>query len=222
MPMTDSLDIEIRSLYAELLDAVPPPPPLNEEDLRVVAKRRGHRPSRVVTVSGALGVAGVLAICLGVLLPSSAVFVPNAAAADLRQISASAALQPALTLGPHQWLQTAQQLSASVAITPDSATPHPTTNARATIAATVEEWGNSTGMSCVSLVSSSAQFASPTNREAWIANGFLTSPRPSADGNGACISFYGWDHCEWTRNRCRCHKRRHLAHRSPSTGSGAS
>ena len=191
MPMTDSLDIEIRSLYAELVDAVPPPPLLNEEDLWIVAKRQDHRPSRVVAISGAVGIAGVIAILLGIFIPSGSGFVPNAAASDLREISASAALQPPLTLGPNQWLQATQQLSATVAIYPDSTNRYATTNAQATIAATIEEWGNSTGTSCVSLVSSSVEFATSVNMKAWIANGFLTSPRPDPEGHGSCISFTG-------------------------------
>ena len=36
MPMTDALDSEIWSLYAELMEAVPPPPALSEDFLTAV------------------------------------------------------------------------------------------------------------------------------------------------------------------------------------------
>ena len=199
MPMTDSLDAEIRSLIAELMDAVPPPPLLDEEEWFIADETRMEtgsrwirRPSRVPIFGGVFGVAIVVSVVfLVVFLSSSSPLVANAAAAELQRVAASAEQQPALVLRSNQWLLTNNQESAMVDIFPLSAARNQTTNAQATIGSTIQEWANTAGTSCVSLTSSSAQFSTPANMTAWLANGFLANPSPREQANNGCVSYGG-------------------------------
>jgi len=198
MPMTDSLDVEIQSLLAELVDAAPPAPLLDVSELdakeRSITKRRSSgwvpHPSRWLALGGAFVVAVVTVVLVTILLPSSAHLTPNAAAVQLQQIASNAAQQPAVSLGPNQWLQVDHQQSTYVQLFPvirsQSHPNHQTTQAEATISSTVQQWSNASGTSCISLTSGTAEFATLTNKAAWLAAGFLSSPTPSAGPRNGC------------------------------------
>jgi len=117
-----------------------------------------------------------VAILLLVLLLPSVGHPPTseAAAAQLREIAANAASQPALQLGNGQWLLTDQQVSFFAQVSQVGSTPTP--EAQATVSATIKEWSNSLGQSCASSTSGPAQFATPANEAAWQAAGLLDIP----------------------------------------------
>lgn len=204
MPTIDSLDDEIRSLYVELIDAVPPPPGL--EDLwqmasngqpvrRPTTSRR--RPYRWVMLGGTVGIAMALVICLAVFLPSNGSQSADAAAVELRQIAAQAERQAPITLGPGQWLITEQRESTLISILhthrieiqPNQygSISDPTTNAQAVVIATIREWTNTTGTECVAEASGPATFASSVNKAAWMASGFLARPNRALLAGPNCM-----------------------------------
>ena len=154
MPTIDSLDDDIRSLYAELIDAVPPPPTL--EDLWEMAPsgQPVRRPTtsrrhlyRWVMLGGIVGIAMALVICLAIFLPSNGSRSANAAAVELRQIAVQAERQAPVTLGPGQWLMTEQRESTLISmlhthrieIQPNQygSISDPTTNAQAVVTAAI-------------------------------------------------------------------------------------
>ena len=204
MPTIDSLDDEIRSLYVELIDAVPPPPGL--EDLWQMASNGQpvRRPTtsrrrlyRWVMLGGTVGIAMALVICLAVFLPSNGSQSADAAAVELRQIAAQAERQAPITLGPGQWLITEQRESTLISILhthrieiqPNQygSISDPTTNAQAVVIATIREWTNTTGTECVSEASGPATFASSVNKAAWMASGFLARPNRALLAGPNCM-----------------------------------
>ena len=98
----------------------------------------------------------------------------QAAAAELHRLADNAANQPVIQLGSGQWLQSEQDVSFFAEVSQVGSTPTP--EARATVSATLKEWSNSVGESCVSSTATPAQFASSANQAAWHAAGLLDSP----------------------------------------------
>jgi hypothetical protein len=181
MSTTETLDSRIRSLVAELVTAAPSPPVLTQlewtEDGGTPPPSRRHPPrrSRKALLAGVITVVVGAVLLLTVLLPGVERHSPPAAAAELRQIAANAVHQPPLQLARNQWLQTGQQVSFSAEVSRVGSTPTP--GAQATVRASIKEWSNSVGESCLSATPSSAQFASPANARAWHAAGLLDLPK---------------------------------------------
>jgi hypothetical protein len=179
MPMPDVLDFQIRSLVTELIESAPGPPLLQFLGGVVLEADRGRRIARrrgAFAISGGVVVAAIAAtLTVTLLLPVSGRFpVSEAAAAQLRQIALNAAAQPRVAPGQGQWLKTVQTGSFFAQVSQVGSTPTP--DAQATVTATIDEWSNDTGDSCVSATTSPAQFASPANEAAWKAAGLLVDP----------------------------------------------
>jgi len=148
-------------------------------------RRLRKRPRRLVVMGG--GGAAVAALLLVVLLvPNIASRQPVAAAVELRQIASNAASQSAPQLGAGHYLSTEERVSllASVA----QVGPTPTPNAQATIGATVNQWTDEYGDTCISATSTPAQFATSANQAAWKAAGVLNSPKGQPDTSCVTIS----------------------------------
>jgi hypothetical protein len=192
MQMTDSLDTEIWSLYAELVDAVPPAPALDLEEMTAIAgssrPKRGawaliRRPSRgkgphlgALIGVATLAAAAVLAV-VELMPPVHHSYVkrpPVAAATQLRKIALAVEQQATLSPDANQWLRTEQRMSIAAEVSQVGSTPTP--NAQATINATITTWSNTTGQACVSAATEPAEFASPANQTAWMSAGLTNQP----------------------------------------------
>src|ERR1700677_1296115 len=113
MSKSEVLDMEIRSLVAELIESAPPAPSLPELEpgaarLAPASKRR-H--SHTTTRSGASALGGLTAVAAAtvlvvLLLPSTGQRIPNAAAAQLRLIADNLANQTEPHLQRNEWLET--------------------------------------------------------------------------------------------------------------------
>jgi len=129
---------------------------------------------RRLTVLGSTGGAIAAAMLLVVLLvPSIGQHQPVAAAA-LKEIAANAGNQSVPQVSDGQLLYTSEQVSMFAQVSQVGSTPTPV--AQATVGATVQQWTDKQGNSCISAASGTAQFASPVNAAAWKAAGLLDSP----------------------------------------------
>jgi len=129
---------------------------------------------RRLAVLCSTGGAIAAAMLLGVLLvPTVGQHQPVAAAA-LKKIAANARNQSVPQLSDGQLLYTSEQVSMFAQVSQVGSTPTP--DAQATVGATVQQWTDKHGNSCISMTSGSAQFASPVNAAAWKAAGLLDSP----------------------------------------------
>jgi len=176
MQSTDALDARIRVLVAELIESAPQATEFVELDARKPLPLSGRRNAsyRRIWVVGVLGVACLSMVLFVVLSGPVGIGLNEAAAAQLRQIAANASTQPGVELGANQWLFTTQRVSFFVAVSQVGSTPTP--GVEATINATIQEWSNDFGQACASATAQPAQFASPSNREAWQSEGLLTEP----------------------------------------------
>jgi len=130
---------------------------------------------RRLAVLCSTGGAIAAAMLLGVLLvPTVGQHQPVAAAAALKKIAANARNQSVPQLSDGQLLYTSEQVSMFAQVSQVGSTPTP--DAQATVGATVQQWTDKHGNSCISMTSGSAQFASPVNAAAWKAAGLLDSP----------------------------------------------
>jgi hypothetical protein len=99
---------------------------------------------------------------------------PDAAAAELHQIALNAARQSVPELANGQYLLTDQRVIFAASI--GQIGNQPTPNANATVTASIREWANDQGGSCIEATSGPAMFASPSNEAAWKAAGLLVDP----------------------------------------------
>ncbi len=130
---------------------------------------------RRLTVLGNTGGAIAAAMLLVVLMaPSIGQHQPDAAAAALKKIAANAANKSVPQLSDGQLLHTSEQVSIFAQMSQVGSTPTP--DAQATVGATVQQWSDKQGNSCISATSGTAQFASPVNAAAWKSAGLLDSP----------------------------------------------
>jgi len=136
---------------------------------RVALSRR--RLTALVGAGGAIAAAMLLVV---LLVPSIGQHQPDAAAAALMKIAANAGKQPVPQLSDGQLLYTSEQVSMFAQVSQVGSTPTP--DAQATIGATVQQWTDKQGNSCISATSGNAQFASPVNAAAWQSAGLLHSP----------------------------------------------
>src|ERR1022692_2276551 len=184
MPTTDTLDSEIRSLIAELMDSAPLAISPQELEGRVshqsfVHSRRAPwsrpclHPRLLVNVVGTVTIA-LVALLLVLLLPGSGGHQPIAAGSELRSIAANVATQSPPPLGKGQWLATEERVSLSAKVSEVGKTLTP--NAQATVSATIKEWTDPYGDVCISATSGPAQFSSPIDQAAWQAAGVLVNP----------------------------------------------
>jgi hypothetical protein len=125
----------------------------------------------LVSTGGAIAAAMLLVV---LLVPSVGQHQPVAAAAALKEIAANAGNQSVPQLSDGQLLHTSEQVSMFAQVSQVGSTPTP--DAQATAGATVQQWSNKQGNSCISATSGTAQFASPVNAAAWKAAGLLDSP----------------------------------------------
>jgi hypothetical protein len=179
MPTTDTSDLHIRSLIAELIGSAPQAPSLPELEWRDPRRSRPRRlrlrrPGRRRQRPALLG-AGLVLLLTSVLVFVTAVGERQpAAAAQLRTIAAHAADQPVLRLGRDQWLVTTQVYVTSLVVT--SARSLPGSRARATVTVTDTQWSNDVGQACISSSSSPARFASNADKTAWLSTGLSDDP----------------------------------------------
>jgi hypothetical protein len=194
MPMTDDVDIRIRSLISELAEAAPPAPTISELESRggvsaVPAKqvrRSAISPRGRLALLG--GLAAVLAALLVVvLLPSVGQKLPVAEAAQLRLIAGNAAAQPQVTLNRGQWITTMAEISLSASV--NRRVQPLSVPAEATIQGSFEVWENGFGEVCTSTTLDPASFPSTANETAWHALGLLDAP--TGQPVGGCTSFAG-------------------------------
>jgi len=125
----------------------------------------------LVSTGGAIAAAMLLVV---LLVPSIGQHQPVAAAAALKEIAANAGNQPVPQLSDGQLLHTSERVSMFAQVSQVGSTPTP--DAQATVGATVQQWSDKQGNSCISATSGTAQFASPVNAAAWKAAGLLDSP----------------------------------------------
>lgn len=145
--------------------------------------RRNHW--RTVFV-GALGAAVAAVLLIVLLLSNIGQHQSVAAATELRLIATNAASQSTPPLGPGQYLMTEKRVSLFANVTLVGNTPTP--NAQATVGATIKQWADENGDTCVSANTGPAQFASPANQAAWKAAGLLNTPRQPYP---SCVTFAG-------------------------------
>jgi hypothetical protein len=124
-----------------------------------------------VGAGGAIAAAMLLVV---LLVPSIGQHQPVAAAAALKEIAANAGNQSVPQLSDGQLLHTSERVSMFAQVSQVGSTPTP--DAQATVGATVQQWSDKQGNSCISATSGTAQFASPVNAAAWKAAGLLDSP----------------------------------------------
>jgi hypothetical protein len=181
MMMGSPLDSLIRSTITELIESAPQPPTLPELEFAAVPNIKHRRWSDRPWSHGALplltvGVAIVAAAVLVavVLVPGSVRHQPIAAAAELHEIADNAAHQSVPQLGKGQYVFTQEQVTFTAAILEIGTTPTP--HAQATLKATIKEWANDLGGSCIVATSGPATFASATDQAAWRSAGMLVNP----------------------------------------------
>ncbi len=141
--------------------------------------RRLRKRSRRLVVMGGVGAAVAALLLVVLIIPNIGPRQPVAAAAELRQIASNAASQTAPQLGVGQYLSTEERVSLFASVT--QVGPTQTPDAQATIAATVNQWTDEYGDTCISATSTPAQFATPANQAAWKAAGVLDSPNGQPD-----------------------------------------
>ena len=151
-----------------------------------IRRRLRSRPRRAVVIGG-IGAAVAVVLLIVLLLPNIGQHPPLAAAAELRQIATNAASQSTPPLGTGQYLMTEERVSLFANVTSVGNTPTP--NAQATVGATIKQWADENGDTCVSANTGPAQFASPANQAAWKAAGLLD--RPNGQPDISCVSFAG-------------------------------
>lgn len=133
-------------------------------------RRREARRNRWLAGAAAVVAASVVLIVQGV--PSAQERPPVAAAAQIRHLAR--AIRPPVAPRAGQWSTNEMQgvLSADVSAVGGKPTP----DAQASIPISFEVWSNSTGTTCTSQTFGTAEFASPTNAQAWHAIGLIDSP----------------------------------------------
>lgn len=136
---------------------------------RAVPTRR-----RLAVLGGTGGAIAAAVLLIVLLVPTAGQHQPVAAAAALQKIAANARNQSVPQLSDGQLLYTSEQVSMFAQVSQVGSTPTP--DAEATIGATVHQWTDKQGNSCISVTSGSAQFAAPVNAAAWKAAGLLDSP----------------------------------------------
>jgi hypothetical protein len=105
------------------------------------------------------------------------------APAQLRLLADRIAERDVKVVGQDQLLLTHSELSVAAQVNNGQA--------NATVEIAVKKWSDSTGLSCVSITTQSAQFASSQDQTAWTSLGLLVSPEPqpitdcSGPGTGA-------------------------------------
>jgi len=185
MSKSELLDMQIRSLVAELIESAPPAPSIPEPEpgagrLTPVSKRRHfHTTTRsgVFTLGGLTAVAAATVLVV-LLLPSTGQRIPSAAAAQLRLIADNLANQTEPQLQRNEWLETHIKEEWSMDLESlGQGGGTPVSGAEATAAVSATEWSNNFGESCYSLSIGQAQFASVTNEDAWDAAGLTNSPQ---------------------------------------------
>jgi hypothetical protein len=92
------------------------------------------------------------------------------APAQLRLLADRIADQDVQAVGEGQLLLTQSQLSVAAQVNNGQAS--------ATVNLAVKKWSDSNGLSCVSITTQPAQFASPQDQTAWLALGLRVTPRP--------------------------------------------
>ena len=132
-------------------------------------------------LAGGVGIAAAVGVLLLTLSPSLGQSQPLAAGAQLHQIAANAAQQPAPRLRQGQVVLARATLSVSVQLDritntltpePDGTTSvnsrsTPIPDAKATFDGTMSEWSNDRGGSCILFNYGSPRFASGTEKSAW-------------------------------------------------------
>ena len=129
---------------------------------------------RLTVLVGAGGAIAAAMLLVVLLVPSIGQHQPVAAAAALKEIAANAGNQSVPQLSDGQLLHTSERVSMFAQVSQVGSTPTP--DAQATVGATVQQWSDKQGNSCISATSGTAQFASPVNAAAWKAAGLLDSP----------------------------------------------
>jgi hypothetical protein len=92
------------------------------------------------------------------------------AQAQLRLLADRIADQDVQAVGDGQLLLTQSQLSVAAQVNNGQAS--------ATVNLAVKKWSDSNGLSCVSITTQPAQFASPQDQAAWLALGLVVTPSP--------------------------------------------
>jgi hypothetical protein len=129
---------------------------------------------RLTALVGAGGAIAAAMLLVVLLVPTVGQHQPVAAAAALKEIAVNAGNQPVPQLSDGQLLHTSEQVSMFAQVSQVGSTPTP--DAQATVGATVQQWSDKQGNSCISATSGTAQFASPVNAAAWKSAGLLDSP----------------------------------------------
>ncbi len=158
--------------FRELLDAevsVENALPRDRVGGRAAPSRR--RLTVLVSTGGAIAAAMLLVVLMA---PTVGQHQPVAAAAALKKIATNAGNQSVPQLSDGQLLHTSEQVSMFAQVSQVGTTPTP--DAQATVGATVQQWTNKQGNSCLSATSGTAQFASPVNAAAWKSAGLLDIP----------------------------------------------
>ena len=186
--------------------------------------RNRPRHLRRLSVLGAGAVlAAAIALVLLELVPGSVQREPQAAAAELHEIALNAARQSVPELANGQYLFTQQQVTffANSIGTQEGRSPE----AQASATATIKEWANDTGGSCIEATSGQLTFASPVNKQAWLAAGLLVNP--TSPTSSVCQFRRYWGHRRVEASgrprslgqRTECGINRHLDARSGCGGS---
>ena len=159
--------------FRELLDAeVSVENALSRDRVGGRAAPSRRRLTVLVSTGGAIAAAMLLVVLMA---PSIGQHQPDAAAAAaLKKIAANARNQSVPQLSDGQLLHTSEQISMFAENSQVGSTPTP--DAQATIGATVQQWSDKQGNSCISATSGTAQFAAPVNAAAWKSAGLLDSP----------------------------------------------
>ena len=142
------------------------------------SRRNAFRTVELLLAAAAIAVVGVSmtsahkrAITPSATPPALPKFpVSLSAPAQLRLIADRVADRDVQAVGEGQLLLTQSQLSVAALVNDGQAS--------ATVNLVVKKWSDSNGLSCVSITTQPAQFASPQDQTAWMALGLLVTPSP--------------------------------------------
>ncbi len=121
---------------------------------------------------GVLAAFAASCILIVLVLPSSKIGTPLAAAAQIGRLADS--VEPAPQPQAGQW--SSYQMRGELAVEVTEAGNTPTPDVKAAIPIGLRVWSNSTGTTCTSQQFGTAQFASPANAEAWHSIGLIDTP----------------------------------------------
>ncbi len=196
MRTNDTLDIKIRTLVRELMEAAPQAPALPQLEWTDAGQFRepGRSPAwstrRTVrlTLIGGVGAVSILALLLLALLPVVGQHQQPAAAAELHQIAINVTNRPVPQLKRDQWLKTKRLVAFSMDVKWIGSTS--ISGAEATVIATQTEWSNNFGETCALSDLGRATFASSAAETTWTSVGLLVDPirppvSPCSAGGGA-------------------------------------